>query len=101
MVLKIRSGLAFGKDKGFKNTPLIGMKRIFTGKKTNYKISEAAIFTKNIVSEICGLAPYEKKAVDMIKKGNEKRAKKFVKTRLGGMRASKKKLEYLTAKANE
>lgn len=101
MVLKVRSGLAFGKDKGYKNTPLFDMKRIFTGKKTNYKISEAAIFTKNIVEEICGLAPYEKKAIEMIKKGNDKRAKKFVKTRLGGMKASKKKLAFLTSKANE
>lgn len=101
MAKKQRSGFAFGKNKGYKVTPIVGMKRVFTGKRTDYKLSEGAILAKNIAQEICGLAPYEKKAIDLIKKGSDKRCKKFLKHRLGNMNNTKKKLEYLNAKAQE
>lgn len=95
-----RSGLALGKNKGFKITPM-NIERIYTGKKRSFKLSEGAILAKNVAAEICGLAPYEKKAIDMMKKGNDKRCKKFLKLRLGSMNMTKKKLAFLGAKARE
>lgn len=101
MVAKIRSGFAFGKNKGFKNTPLLNLEKVNTGKRRSYKPSENIIFAKQVAEEICGLAPYEKKAIDMLEKGNEKRCKKFIKTRLGNMKRTKNKLAYLTKKMTE
>ncbi|KAM0676760.1 ribosomal protein L36 [Binucleata daphniae] len=101
MAKKQRSGFAFGKNKGYKVIPITDMERINTGKRKNYKLSEGAILAKNVAQEICGLAPYEKKAIDLIKKGNDKRCKKFLKLRLGNMNNTKKKLEYINAKAME
>lgn len=50
---------------------------------------------KNIAKEICGYAPYEKKAIDLARKGEEKKMRKFLKKRLGTMKAAKRKQEQL------
>ncbi|KAM0675794.1 ribosomal protein L36 [Gurleya vavrai] len=96
-----RSGFALGKNKGYKITPIANMERIFTGKKRCYKLTEGAILAKKVAQEICGLAPYEKKAIDIMKKGNDKRCKKFLKQRLGSMNMTKKKLAFVQSKLSE
>lgn len=50
---------------------------------------------KNIAREICGYSPYEKRAMDLARLGDEKKMKKFLKKRLGTLKAAKRKQEIL------
>ncbi|KAI5171357.1 large subunit ribosomal protein L36e [Nematocida sp. LUAm3] len=50
---------------------------------------------KNIAREICGYSPYEKRAMDLGRLGEEKKMKKFLKKRLGTLKAAKRKQEIL------
>ena len=59
---------------------------------------------RSIVSEICGLAPYERKMMEMIKTGNQKKEKasvKLARKRLGSQRRANRKrdqiVNYITA----
>ena len=40
-------------------------------------------FTRDIIREVMGFAPYEKRAMEVLKVGKEKRAQRFCKKRLG------------------
>jgi large subunit ribosomal protein L36e len=51
--------------------------------------------TQQIIHDICSIAPYEKKIIELIKLGNDKKALKLGKKRLGNISRSKKKKEYL------
>lgn len=64
-------------------------------KRKSYVISENKILSKKIAQEVCGLTPYEKKAVDLMKKDEPKKARKFLKGRLGSMQRAEKKFEAL------
>jgi len=39
-------------------------------------------FIRDVVQEVCGLAPYEKRAIELLKVNKDKRALKFVKKRV-------------------
>lgn len=56
---------------------------------------ERTIMAKNIAKEICGLSPYEKKAIDFGRRGEEKKMRKFLKKRLGSLKTAKQKQEKL------
>lgn len=60
--------------------------------------SETHILAKQIAREISGLMPYEKKAIDIIKTDNLKKARKFLKRRLGSMSRAEKKFDDLYSK---
>ncbi|ELA41485.1 uncharacterized protein VICG_01469 [Vittaforma corneae ATCC 50505] len=64
-------------------------------KRKSFAISESKILARKIAQEVCGLMPYEKKAIDYIKKDDPKKAKKFLKARLGSMSRAEKKFETL------
>lgn len=49
-----------------------------------------------IAKEISGLAPFEKKAVALLKAKEIKKARKLLRKRIGSQRRSLKKIEYLT-----
>ena len=40
-------------------------------------------FTRDIIREVMGFAPYERRAMEVLKLGKEKRAQRFCKKRLG------------------
>merc|ERR1719229_814442 len=48
-------------------------------------------FVNDIIRETVGWAPYEKRAMELIKAGNPKKAIKFIKKRLGSHKKAKKK----------
>jgi len=56
---------------------------------------EKTELAKKIAKEICGLSPYEKKAIDFARKGEDKKMRKFLKKRLGSLPVAKRKQEDL------
>lgn len=58
-------------------------------------LSERDAFVKNLVKEVVGLQPYEKRIVELLKIGREKRALKYAKKKLGTHTRGKKKREEM------
>jgi large subunit ribosomal protein L36e len=87
----MKSGVAFGRNKGFQVTPLSGIERAPERREKLRGPSEGMRLAKAVISEICGLAPYEKKALDYVRRGEEKKGKKFLKKRLGSLRRAIRK----------
>ena len=52
-------------------------------------------FVREIVHEVAGLSPYERRAVDLLKLDKRRNARKFLKKRLGTHQRAMKKLIYL------
>ncbi|XP_057300568.1 60S ribosomal protein L36-like [Hydractinia symbiolongicarpus] len=52
-------------------------------------------FIRDVVQEVCGFAPYEKRVLELIKINKDKRALKFVKKRLGTHIRGKQKRDNL------
>jgi large subunit ribosomal protein L36e len=82
-------------------TPLEGIEKRPRGYKKNAKNVERRALARSIVGELCGLAPYEKKAVELIKQDRERRCKKFLKKRLGSLKAAQRRQEKLAEMVRE
>lgn len=65
-------------------------------KKDLYKPSANKLLARSIVTELCGRAPYQLMAISLLKKGNDKKCKKFLRKRLGSMKAARKKMDQLS-----
>jgi large subunit ribosomal protein L36e len=59
------------------------------------RLSKRVKFVREIVKEVSGLAPYEKRMIELLKVQKDKRALKFAKKRLGTHRRAKKKREEM------
>ncbi|ERN07824.1 60S ribosomal protein L36-3 [Amborella trichopoda] len=59
------------------------------------KSSKRAHFVKNIIREVAGFAPYEKRITELLKVGKDKRALKVAKRKLGTHKRAKKKREEM------
>mmetsp|Transcript_23423 Transcript_23423/g.55463 ORF Transcript_23423/g.55463 Transcript_23423/m.55463 type:complete len:125 (+) Transcript_23423:62-436(+) len=92
-----KTGLAAGLAKGHvvsKHTA-----KVRTRSRSSKK-SDRVSLVKNIISEVTGLSPYEKRLLDILKAGAgnpEKRMYKFAKKRLGTHRRALKKREQIKA----
>lgn len=53
-------------------------------------------FIRSLVQEVCGFAPYEKRAMELLRVSRDKRALKFLKKRLGTHLRAKKKRDELS-----
>ncbi|KAI0986450.1 hypothetical protein GJ496_005871 [Pomphorhynchus laevis] len=85
-------GLCVGRKKGFRVHK-------FTPKKARPSrssyVSKHNKFVREIVREVVGYSPYERRAMELIKAGKDKRTVKFLKKRLGGHVRAKKKRDEL------
>eukprot|EP01024_Parvocaulis_polyphysoides_P017571 TRINITY_DN17765_c1_g1_i1.p2 TRINITY_DN17765_c1_g1~~TRINITY_DN17765_c1_g1_i1.p2 ORF type:complete len:102 (-),score=16.42 TRINITY_DN17765_c1_g1_i1:221-526(-) len=87
-----QSGIAVGEKKGYpvtKRTPRVrnNRKKGVLGKKTK--------FVRSLIREVAGLAPYEKRIIELIKVGRDKRALKVAKKKLGSHKRGKNKREEM------
>jgi large subunit ribosomal protein L36e len=77
------SGIAVGLKKGYPVTKRAQAVKPSRGKG---RLSKRTKLVRSLVSEVCGMAPYEKRLLDMLKTGgaaSEKKMYKFAKKRLG------------------
>ncbi|CAO3674831.1 unnamed protein product [Rhizopus stolonifer] len=89
----VASGIAVGINKGH-----ITARRILKAKPSN-KIgvaSKRTTFVKDIVREVSGFAPFERRLMELLKNSKDKRAKKLCKAKVGTFVRAKKKIDYLT-----
>eukprot|EP00775_Hariotina_reticulata_P011635 gene11635-11780_t len=89
-----RTGIAIGANKGHITTrrdlaPRASRRKGFLSKKVK--------FVRELIREVAGLAPYEKRVVELLKVGRDKRALKVAKRKLGTHGRGKKKREELAA----
>ncbi|URE45987.1 60S ribosomal protein L36 [Musa troglodytarum] len=62
---------------------------------TDKKTSKRVHFVRNLIREVAGFAPYEKRITELLKVGKDKRALKVAKRKLGTHKRAKKKREVM------
>ena len=98
-----RYELAVGLNKGHKTTKIRATKNKNEKRKTVCVLparmkgtqSKHDKFVRDIIREVTGHAPYEKRAMELLKVSKDKRALKFLKRRLGTHIRAKRKREEL------
>ncbi|PWN53346.1 putative 60S ribosomal protein L36 [Violaceomyces palustris] len=88
-----RNGLAWGINRGHKTERRVLPQRP-SGKKGHS--SERVKAIRSVIREVAGFAPYERRAMELIRNSKDKRARKFIKRRVGTLRRAKGKMEALT-----
>ncbi|AOW27423.1 60S ribosomal protein L36 [Candida albicans P57072] len=88
-----KSGIAAGVNKGRKTTAKEVAPKISYRKGAS---SQRTVFVRSIVKEVAGLAPYERRLIELIRNAGEKRAKKLAKKRLGTHKRALRKVEEMT-----
>ncbi|KAJ2146319.1 ribosomal protein L36 [Coemansia sp. RSA 678] len=89
-----KSGIAHGATAGHV-TALRELKpRAANSKGNNH--SKHNVFVRDLIREVVGFAPYERRIMELLKNSRDKRARKLGKKRLGTLRRSKKKIDELS-----
>eukprot|EP00597_Dinobryon_sp_UTEXLB2267_P000957 CAMPEP_0170062156 /NCGR_PEP_ID=MMETSP0019_2-20121128/3483_1 /TAXON_ID=98059 /ORGANISM="Dinobryon sp., Strain UTEXLB2267" /LENGTH=106 /DNA_ID=CAMNT_0010268223 /DNA_START=41 /DNA_END=361 /DNA_ORIENTATION=- len=89
------SGIAVGLKKGY---PVEKKEKVPRPSQAKARLSKRTRMVRDLVSEVVGLSPYEKRLLDMLKTGgasSEKRMYKFAKRRLGTHRRALKKRDQV------
>ena len=63
--------------------------------KTKGKMTKHNKFVRDLIREVVGFAPYERRAQELLRIGKEKRCLKFLKKRIGSHDLAKKKREEM------
>jgi len=87
-----RSGLTIGLNRGHKTEARVVKPRV---SRTKGHLSKRTAFVREIVKEVSGLAPYERRVVELLKNSKDKRARKLAKKRLGTFGRAKAKVDEL------
>ncbi|XP_076233732.1 ribosomal protein L36 [Calliopsis andreniformis] len=96
--------LAVGLNKGHKTTKIRVAKNKNEKKEKTVRVLPARLkgrqtkhskFVRDLIREVTGHAPYEKRAMELLKVSKDKRALKFLKRRLGTHIRAKRKREEL------
>ncbi len=88
-----KSGLAIGLNKGHKTT------RRELKTKPSYrkgKLAKRTEFVRDLVREVSGFAPYERRVIELLRNQKDKRARKLAKKRLGTFLRAKRKVDELS-----
>ncbi|KAI9670364.1 MAG: 60S ribosomal protein L36 [Caeruleum heppii] len=89
---KEKSGIAIGLNSGHKVTRRDVKPRV---SRMKGHLSKRTAFVREIVKEVSGLAPYEKRVIELLRNSKDKRARKMAKKRLGTFGRAKRKVDEL------
>merc|ERR1712099_50599 len=84
--------MCVGLDKGHKVTKL--PKRVKPSQRKGAKSKRVKII-REVIREVAGFSPYERRVMELLKVNKDKRALKFCKKRLGTHRRAKRKREEM------
>ncbi|KJZ73511.1 60S ribosomal protein L36 [Hirsutella minnesotensis 3608] len=87
-----KTGLTVGLNRGHKTTPRVVKPRV---SRTKGHLSKRTSFVREVVKEVAGLAPYERRVIELLRNSKDKRARKLAKKRLGTFGRAKKKVDEL------
>ncbi|CCH58035.1 hypothetical protein TBLA_0A02360 [Henningerozyma blattae CBS 6284] len=90
--MAVKTGIAVGLNKGKQVVSMTPAAKISYKKGQS---SQRTKFVRSLVREIAGLAPYERRLIDLIRNAGEKRARKVAKKRLGSFTRAKAKVEEM------
>ncbi|KAI8872262.1 ribosomal protein L36e [Ramicandelaber brevisporus] len=92
MALAPRSGLAVGNNRGHITTRRQLKQRPST---TKGRQTARNKLVHDLIREVAGFAPYERRVMELLKNSKDKRARKLAKKRLGTFVRAKNKVEEL------
>jgi len=87
-----RYEMCVGMEKGHKTTKNTIKVR---PSKNKGKLTKSNKFVRDLVREVVGFAPYERRAQELLRIGKEKRCLKFLKKRIGSHDLAKRKREEM------
>ncbi|XP_037588653.1 60S ribosomal protein L36-like [Cebus imitator] len=90
--MALRYPMAVGLNKGHKVTKNVSKPR----HSHHGRLTKHTKFVRDMIREVCGFAPYERRAMELLKVSKDKRALKFVKQRVGTHIRAKRKREELS-----
>nr|XP_055227366.1 60S ribosomal protein L36 isoform X2 [Gorilla gorilla gorilla] len=79
--MALRYPMAVGLNKGHKVTKNVSKPR---HSRRRGRLTKHTKFVRDMIREVCGFAPYERRAMELLKVSKDKRALKFIKKRVGG-----------------
>ena len=85
--------MAMGLSKGPKVTKNVGKPR-HRGRRR--RLTKYTKVVRDMIREVCGFAPYERRAMELLKVSKDKRALKFIKKRVGTHIHAKREREELS-----
>ena len=85
--------MAMGLSKGHKVTKNVGKPR---HSRRRRRLTKHTKFVRDMIREVCGFAPYKRRAMMLLKVSKDKRALKFIKKRVGTHIRAKRKREELS-----
>ncbi|CDW61161.1 Ribosomal L36e domain containing protein [Trichuris trichiura] len=88
----LKCEIAVGLNKGHKVTKLPRHKK---PSNTKGRLNKRVKFVRDIVREICGFAPYEKRTMELLRISRDKKALRYLKRRISGHRRSKRKRDEI------
>uniref|UniRef100_A0A1I7Z5G3 60S ribosomal protein L36 n=1 Tax=Steinernema glaseri TaxID=37863 RepID=A0A1I7Z5G3_9BILA len=91
-MVKAIEGLATGLEKGFPVTKNVRKTRQSRHKG---KVSKKTKVVRELVREVCGFAPYERRTLELLRIGKDKKALKYLKKRIGKHAAAKRKRDEM------
>ncbi|CAH1266602.1 RPL36 [Branchiostoma lanceolatum] len=88
----IRYDMCVGLNKGHKITKNVQKPR---PSRRKGKLTKHVKFVRDLVREVTGFAPYERRTMELLKVSKDKRALKFLKKRIGTLQRAKRKREEM------
>jgi large subunit ribosomal protein L36e len=93
-MVEAASGIAVGLNKGH---PVTKKEKVSRPANSKGRLSKRVKFVREIIREVAGQAPYEKRVMELLKVGKDKRALKLCKRKLGTHLRGKRKREEMAA----
>ncbi|KAG7456562.1 hypothetical protein MATL_G00237050 [Megalops atlanticus] len=91
--MAIRYPMAVGLNKGHPVTKNVTKPK---HSRRRGRLTKHTKFVRDMIREVCGFAPYERRAMELLKVSKDKRALKFIKKRVGTHIRAKRKREELS-----